>query len=207
MRISSDHARGAKVEKQRAGGVGGVGRALTGELQTNVVLRKKYLVHAGVRIRPLLAQPQDLGRLKSGDGGVACDLDQTLRADLLRDRQALAGRALIAPQQRGPDDAIALIEEHRTMHLSGEPEAQGRIPQLRDNAMQDQPARDPPPLRVLFSPPGPRGREWIFLRGATITDPRPAPEGKSSRTGASMHLLRAMAARHVLSDKAAAFSR
>ena len=78
----------------------------------------------------MLAQPQHLGCLKSGDRGVPRDLDQSRRADLLGDGPALTVGALVAPKQGRTDHAIGIVEENRSVHLPGQTHRERRVPQL-----------------------------------------------------------------------------
>ena len=173
-----------QVEQQRARCVRGIGRVLTGQAKADVVLRQKKVVHAGVGRRLLLAQPQHLGRLKSGDRGVARDLDQPGGADFLGDGPALVLGPLVAPQQGRADHAIAFVQEHRPVHLPRQPKRQRRMRKPGDDTLQNVLARAPPLLGVLLGPSRTRDRERIRgrSRGDNVAEKVDGDRTRSARS-------------------------
>ena len=154
----------AHVEQQRAGGVRGVGRALAGELEPHVVLRQQHARDARVRVRLVVAQPQDLRRLEAGERGIAGQLEQPLRADALGDLVALGRGALVVPQQRRADHRAARVEEHGPVHLAGEAEPDDLVGAGRGDLRQHRLRRLPPVGRLLLGPPRPRGQQLVRAR-------------------------------------------
>ncbi len=107
------------VEEKGAGGVGGVGGVLAGQPQPDVVLGQEHAGHPPEVLGLLVAQPDYFWRLEAGQGGVAGDRDQTLLADGPRYPVALGPRALVVPQEGGPDHLIGRIQKDRAVHLAG----------------------------------------------------------------------------------------
>ena len=70
-----------------------------------------------IHLRPVLPDPEYLGRGETGERGVARQLDEPLRADGVRDLSAFLRGALVVPQDGGPKDAAALVKAHEAVHL------------------------------------------------------------------------------------------
>ena len=107
------------VEEERAGRVGSVDRPLAGEPEAHVVLRQQDVLDAGEGLGLVVAQPQQLGRREAGEGAVSGQRDQPLDAQALLDLFALGRRALVVPEDRGPQHAALLVLHDEPVHLAG----------------------------------------------------------------------------------------
>src|SRR5439155_307678 len=96
-----------------------------------------------------VTQPQDFWSLKSGDGAVAGDFEQSLTADLLIDGFALACGSLVVPEQGGPDYLARVVEEDGPVHLTREAERHCRSLRRPRKASAQQPSFGPAPGRGL----------------------------------------------------------
>ena len=147
------------VEEQRAGGVGGVDRALAGEPEAHVVLGQEHVRDPGVRIGLVAPQPEQLRRGESRQGAVARQLDQASQPDARLDLGALRRSALVVPEDRGPDHVAVRVEADEPVHLprqADRPRGQPRQAGLRGA---------PPVVGILLRPAGLRRRERIALLG------------------------------------------
>src|SRR5439155_3902316 len=88
--------------------------------------------------------------------------DQPLKADALLDLGTLGRGALVVPEDRRPQDAVVLVEADEAVHLSGEADGRGPVPDPGKRRLR----RAPPVLRVLLGPARPRRRERVLLLGA-----------------------------------------
>ena len=77
------------VQQLHPGGVGDLGCELAGQFIPDIVLRQQDFRAFGVIFRLVVADPEDFGGGKAGEGGVGGDLDQPFGADLLCNLLAL----------------------------------------------------------------------------------------------------------------------
>src|SRR5438067_1035084 len=110
-----------------------------------------------VHVRLVAAKPEELRRGKPRQRAIARERDQPLEPDPLLDLGALGARALVVPEDRRPQQTLALAEHDEPVHLAAEPDRALRKPRERR-------LRGPPPvLRILLGPTRPRSRERISL--------------------------------------------
>ncbi len=154
------------VEQQGARRVGNVGRVFASQPLTDEIFRQQHPCHAGVGLRLLVAQPEDLGGLEAGERGVPGDRDQPRRADCGGDRRALRRRALVVPEEGRADHGVGVVEEDRAVHLAGQAEADNlaRAAKLRCDRAYGLPCGPTPLLRVLLGPAGMRRGERVLDR-------------------------------------------
>ena len=76
-----------------------------------------------VDLRLVVAHPENLGGRESRQRRVRGDLNQTLRADLLRDFVALGGGALVTPDDGTAQNLAVFIEHDKAVHLAGNTES------------------------------------------------------------------------------------
>ena len=124
--------------------------------------------------------PEQLGRREPGERVVAGDGDQALAADELADQVALGARALVVPQDGGPQDPVRRVQRDEAVHLPGEPD------RLHVVAARARPARGPRrPRRTVASHQSPgscslhsgRGVSYGILGGRRPHGPRPRRPG------------------------------
>src|SRR5919197_1972774 len=124
--------------------------------QADVILRQEKTAEALPQGGLMDTNPQQLRQSKVRQGGITGVLDQALLAYLRIQLVALGGGTLITPDQRRPNHLIRLVEQHRSKHLAGEPNARdliarnGGFPQSRGNRF---PASLPPVFGMLLRPP------------------------------------------------------
>ncbi len=116
------------VEEQRARGVRGVEHPLARQPETDVVLRQHDTADPAVDVGLVAAQPEQLRGREARKRPVAGERDQPLEADALLDLGALGPGALVVPEDRGPQDAVVLVEADETVHLAGEADSGGSTP-------------------------------------------------------------------------------
>src|SRR5438445_13607779 len=143
------------IEKQRAGSVGHVGGAFTGEAEANIVFRK----HDGANTFPVrgfaFADPKEFCQREICQRRIAGELNQALLADFGGQVAALLFCAHVAPDQSGTNDASLLIQHDRAVHLSGEADASnffGAEIGARDGFTNRDAGGTPPILGVLLGP-------------------------------------------------------
>ena len=158
----------ADVEEQRPGGVGDVDRVLPGQPEADVVLREQDPPDPAVGLRFVAGEPQQLRRGEPGQRPVPGQLDQALEADAALDLGALGGGSLVVPEDRRPQNPVALAERDEPVHLAAEADRPFRQP-------GEHRLRGPPPvLGILLGPAGLRGRERVALLGRRdAARPRP----------------------------------
>jgi hypothetical protein len=118
------------------------------------------------------AKPQQLWKLEARERRVARDLAESLGPDHPLDLGALRRGALVVPEQSGANNAIAIVKEYGTVHLTGEADGSAwwrvdPFEALGDDAM--------PVLWILFCPTRTRRRKRIFAgpgteHGAAVID-------------------------------------
>jgi hypothetical protein len=82
-------------------------------------------------------------------------MDETVGAELVGKFLDLRLGALIAPDQRGPDDLIVRIQQDGSMHLAGKADAGNLVFTSfhpGESATHGQAAGSPPIARILFRP-------------------------------------------------------
>ena len=86
---------------------------------------------------------------------------------LLLDLGALRAGALVVPEDRGAEDAVALVQADEAVHLAREPDSE----RLHAEASERRLARAHPVVGVLLRPAGMRRRERVALlrRGDDLT--------------------------------------
>ncbi len=113
----------------------------------------------------MTAQPQELRRRETREGAIAGELDQARETDRRLDLRALGAGALVVPEDRRAQHAVATVERHEAVHLARETDRRrgARIlVQLRQNRL----GRRPPVRGILLCPPGSRRRERVADLGA-----------------------------------------
>ena len=150
------------VEQERPGCVRDVDRVLAGEPQPDVVLRQEDAADAGVGVRLVLPQPEELGRSESRERPVPGQLDEPREPDPLLDLGALGSRPLVVPEDRRANHAVLFVEGDEAVHLTGQSDSRDVAAELGERGL----ACTPPVLRVLLGPAGPRRRERIRALGA-----------------------------------------
>ena len=146
---------GGEVEQDGPRPIGLVEGVLAGEPEPHVVLGQENVRHPAPDLRLVVADPDQLRCREARQGVIAGDLDEPLRADGLPDHVALGGRALVVPEDGRPQDGIGPVQEHESVHLTGQPDRGDLV--ARDPGLgQDRPDRAdravPPQLGRLFAP-------------------------------------------------------
>ncbi|MDR6548915.1 hypothetical protein J2736_000098 [Paenibacillus qinlingensis] len=108
------------IKQQRAARVGHVHAERSRQAQPDIILRQQQMPNAGVVLRLMLPEPKELRRGEAGQRLIACEAAELGFADGRLDVGALLRGALIAPEQRRPDNLLRLVEEDRPVHLAGE---------------------------------------------------------------------------------------
>ena len=153
---------GLEVEQDRAGAIGLVHRRLAGEAQADVVLGEQHELRLRVDGGLVVADPEDLGGSEAGERDVAHGTNELGPADARVDLVALGPRALVVPQDRGPQHVPRGVEQDEAVHLAGEAD-RGHVVARRTGvgeglADAGRGAR-PPLVRVLLGPERLRGLE------------------------------------------------
>ena len=91
------------VEQDGARGVGDIGGVLAGQPEADVVLGQSDSLDARVDVRFVVAEPEELRRGEAGERAVAGEGDEPFEPDRLLDLVALGLRALVVPEDRGPE--------------------------------------------------------------------------------------------------------
>src|SRR5207253_1340482 len=159
----------AEIEQERPGCIRRVGGELASQPKADEVLGQQDVADGSISVGFFVTQPQDFWSLKSGDGGIACDFEQSLTADLLIDGFALACGSLVIPEQGRPDDLARVVEEDGPVHLTREAERHRRRLQLGGDAAEHSLARRPPPRRIA-----------ITCAPAVAADLMPLPESSTA---------------------------
>ena len=107
------------VEEQGAGSVRYVGRQLSGKAEADKILGEKKVRHALEGSGFVIANPQELGRAESGEGGVGNVLNKPFRPHPAGDPIALRLAALIAPNQGRAKKPPSSVEQYDAVHLAG----------------------------------------------------------------------------------------
>ena len=94
------------IEQQRARGVRHVDGAHPGETEADVILGQQKAVKSPPDPGFVGPHPQQLGEREVGERGIGSQLHQALRPDGVVEIAALSRRALIAPDERRPQDLI-----------------------------------------------------------------------------------------------------
>jgi hypothetical protein len=108
-------------------------------------------------LRLVVAHPQQLGKREAGQHGIRREGQDVVPPHGLVDPIHLALAALIAPDQRGADDVVVLVQDYQPVHLARQPQAcdVGRLDlRFRDDGPNGLLGRVPPVLRALFGPQG-----------------------------------------------------
>ena len=137
------------VEEERPGRIGGVDRPLPGEPEPDVVLRQHDARDPRVHVGLVLPQPQQLRGREARQRAVPGERDEPLETDALLDLGALRARALVVPEDRGPEDGVVLVEADQAVHLAREAHALRLDAERRERC----PARAHPVVGVLLRPP------------------------------------------------------
>ena len=143
------------VEHQRARRVRDIDRVFAAQLKADVVLRQQHVAHAAPDVRLVAADPQQFRQREIGERGIRRQLEQPIAADGVVQPPALGLGALVAPDDRRPQDRAARVEQHRAVHLSGETDARdgiGRDAGLRQDRAQRILRRAPPVGGILLGP-------------------------------------------------------
>ena len=132
-----------------------------GQAVANVILGTENVPILANIFRLVLLHPQQLGQSEVGQRGIAGKFDQMLSAQLLVQPVALRVGALIAPDQRGPQNFAIRVEHDRAVHLPGEADGfnirrgiAGDFASLCQGAGNGLLRRAPPVFRVLLRPSG-----------------------------------------------------
>src|SRR5207302_1347082 len=110
------------IEQQRAGGIREVDSAIAGKTETHVIFWKHDVTNARPELRLILANPENFGERKIRERRIAGQLNEALRAELLRKIAGLFFGALIAPDERGANHFAAGVQQNGAMHLAGKPD-------------------------------------------------------------------------------------
>ena len=156
------------IKHQGAGGVGHVDRAIPGQSESNVVFGQHHRADAAPVIGLVLADPQKLRKREIGKCGIAGKLDDASGAQLLIDLLTLRFGANVAPDQRGANDVISIVEHHSAVHLAGEADARDVITaqaRLLERLSNREAAGSPPVLGILLGPADLWGSEGRMLFG------------------------------------------
>ena len=145
------------VEHERAGSVGNVDGGFAGEAQAHVVFREHHFAHAVPMFGLVLLHPQEFGEREIGERRIAGKLDNFVEAEELLEMPGLRFGALVAPDERGANDFIALVEQNRAVHLPGKADARDGIGGFAGglNGFADGDGCGAPPVpRILLGPAG-----------------------------------------------------
>ena len=148
-------ARG-EVEQDRAGAVGLVDGVLAGQAQPQVVLGQQDVGGPRPHVGLVVADPDELRGGEAGQGVVAGDRDQPLRPDRGADRVALGRGPLVVPEDRRPEHAVGVVEQHQPVHLAGQPDRDDVV--ARHARRRPGPTRSPPRRRPTRLPGPARSR-------------------------------------------------
>ena len=154
------------IQKLHAACIGNLRCIFSGHAEADIILRQQDMAAAAVVLCLMIAYPEDFGSRESRKRRIRRNLNETFRADAFRDFLTFLRRALIAPDNRRPDDFIGLIQHHKTMHLSGKPDALDVISlhsRLLHNALDCRKHCTIPVQRFLLRPAILRLAQCIFL--------------------------------------------
>jgi hypothetical protein len=128
QRQSPDHLIGPdalpNVGKAAGGGIAFVGAQFAGQLETEKILRQHPGCSPFKRLRFKLLQPVQGGDRKSRRGWGPALLGEEGSPDALFDFGQQLCAALVGPDDRWPQQALVLVEQHQAMHLAGKADAQ-----------------------------------------------------------------------------------
>src|SRR5204863_1747512 len=107
------------VEQQRSRSIADFRGEFSSEPVADIVFGKQHLPYPLVIPGLVLAQPQDLGRRKAGQGRIGYQFDQLgTTAGTRFDLGTLGTRSLVVPENRRSDDLPAAVEKDAAVHLS-----------------------------------------------------------------------------------------
>ena len=155
------------VEQRGAGGVGNFGGVLAGEAEAHVILRQQHAAHACEVGRLVIAHPEQLGQREAGQHGIRGPLEDVLSAQRAVDRIHLGLAALVAPDERGADDAVGFVQDDEAVHLAGKADAAhlaAAHARFREHAADGFLRRGPPVAGVLLGPQRPL-HAHVLVRG------------------------------------------
>ena len=109
------------VEQQRACRIRRLRCLLARQRKPHEVLWQQERARLVEQARLLVAHPQQLGRRKALESGVANHPPKTRLANLVDYGLALHRGANVVPQNRWPQHSVCLIQQHRAVHLAGQP--------------------------------------------------------------------------------------
>ena len=149
------------IEQQRARGVSHVDGAHPGETKADVIFGQQKAVKSPPDTGFVGSHPQQFGQREVGKRGIGSQLNQPPRADGVVEIAALRRGALIAPDERGPQDLIVPIQQHGAVHLAAKADA-GNLRGSDLTNLSQQLAYGaltglPPVVRILLRPPASRG--------------------------------------------------
>ncbi len=144
-----------RIEPERAGGVGHVLDRLAGQPQADEGLGQEDLGDRCEDLRLVLRHPEEFRRGEAGHGEVAGD--GVKRRETLLEGAAFGEGATVVPQDGRPQHSIAIVEQHRAVHLAGQADADD--PRQLEGMVGGEfvdggERRHDPALRVLFRPVG-----------------------------------------------------
>ena len=101
------------VEQRRARSIGDVTGILAGQLKAKVVLGKQHFSDTRKQLRFVVANPEQFGQCKTSQDRIGDRGENRLLADGCVNSLDLSLTALVAPDQRRSNDAIAAVEKRR----------------------------------------------------------------------------------------------
>ena len=113
-------AAAGNVQQQRAGGVGYIHRALAGEPKAHVILGKQEGAKLPPQCRLVVPHPEQFGEREVGEGGIRGEGNEAVCAELFGKPCGFWGSSLIAPDERRTENAIVLIQQNGTVHLTAQ---------------------------------------------------------------------------------------
>ena len=157
------------VEHQRARGVRHVDGPLTRQPEAHIVFRQHHGAHARPILGFVLPHPQQLGQREVGQCRIARQLNNPLGADLRIQVRALLLCANVAPDQCWTNHFTRSVQQHRSVHLSGEADASNFLrTQIRSGeSLAGRATRSAPPVLGLLLRPANlrRSKRLVLFRG------------------------------------------
>ncbi len=143
------------IEQAGAARIRNVRGEISCELQSHEILRQENMANAAVKLRLVIAYPEQFGQSEAGQNRVSRGTQNVFRAKYFIDLIHLLLAALIAPDQSRTDDLALLVEQDQAVHLTAEsnPGYRGAInSRVFQNAPNRGLRRMPPVVGILFRP-------------------------------------------------------
>ena len=90
------------------------------QAEADIIFRQKHAAKMFPEFRLVVAHPEELCEGEVGQRWIAGELDDFALAELRVQPVALRLRALVAPDQRGPEHFVSFVEQNGAVHLTCE---------------------------------------------------------------------------------------